>query len=279
MESGGTSRRGERRSRRPILRCRSNASWRTLSLDAHLDRQPKSEPAVPADEKNFLAGAEVYKQHCAVCHGLPNVAPTAISEGMFPKPPQLLEGTGVTDDPAWETYWKAANGIRLTGMPGFKGRLNDFQLWQVSQLLANADKISPAVKAALAAPSRRSHATDRADPVVPTGSAGSPVPYDQVTYSALRCAPRTVLLSVLLCRRLLSPAPSSACRRSATPETATPSRASPESSRSHRAPPPAPSQTNAPSTPIQTAPSSFDAPMKTISTALTRPRISSGVAI
>jgi thiosulfate dehydrogenase len=123
-----------------------------LSLDAHLDRQTKTEPAVPADEKNFLAGADVYKQHCAVCHGLPNVAPTAISEGMFPKPPMLFDGTGVTDDPAWETYWKAANGIRLTGMPGFKGRLTDFQLWQVSQLLANADKISPAVKAALSAP-------------------------------------------------------------------------------------------------------------------------------
>ena len=94
-----------------------------LSLDAHLDRQPKSDPAVPADEKNFMAGAEVYKQHCAVCHGLPTLAPTAISQGMFPKPPQLFDGVGVTDDPAWETYWKAVNGIRLTGMPGFKGRL------------------------------------------------------------------------------------------------------------------------------------------------------------
>jgi thiosulfate dehydrogenase len=140
------------------------------SLDAHLDRQPKSEPAVPADEKNFLAGAEIYKEHCAVCHGLPNVAQTAISQGMFPKPPALLEGTGVTDDPAWETYWKAANGIRLTGMPGFKGRLTDFQLWQVSQLLANADKVSPAVKAALAAPLAASStvAPPTTTPVVPT---------------------------------------------------------------------------------------------------------------
>jgi mono/diheme cytochrome c family protein len=68
---------------------------------------------------------------------------------MYPKPPELFKGTGVTDDPAWETYWKAAHGIRLTGMPGFQGRLTDVQLWQVSQLLANADKISPAVKAAL----------------------------------------------------------------------------------------------------------------------------------
>jgi len=56
----------------------------------------------------------------------------------------------VTDDPAWETYWKAKNGIRLTGMPAFKETLNDTQIWQVSVLLANADKISPAVKSALA---------------------------------------------------------------------------------------------------------------------------------
>jgi mono/diheme cytochrome c family protein len=69
---------------------------------------------------------------------------------MFPKPPELFQGTGVTDDPAWETYWKAKNGIRLTGMPAFRDTLNDTQIWQVSVLLANADKISPAVKAALA---------------------------------------------------------------------------------------------------------------------------------
>lgn len=139
-----------------------------LALDAHLVRQPKTQPAVPADEKNFMAGAEVYKQHCAVCHGLPGVAPTAISQGMFPKPPELLEGTGVTDDPAWETYWKATNGIRLTGMPGFKGRLTDFQLWQVSQLLANADKISPAVQGALRPPTEVTLAPSPAGAVVPT---------------------------------------------------------------------------------------------------------------
>jgi thiosulfate dehydrogenase len=137
------------------------------SLNAHLDKQQRSEPAVPADETNFLAGAEVYKHNCAVCHGLPGAAPTAISEGEYPKPPELFKGTGVTDDPAWETYWKAANGIRLTGMPGFKGRLTDAQLWQVSQLLANADKISPAVKAALTIPSASTTAPP-ATVVVPT---------------------------------------------------------------------------------------------------------------
>jgi mono/diheme cytochrome c family protein len=36
-----------------------------------------------------------------------------------------------------------ANGIRLTGMPSFKDVLTDTQMWQVSQLLANADKPLP----------------------------------------------------------------------------------------------------------------------------------------
>jgi thiosulfate dehydrogenase len=122
------------------------------ALNARIGKDPHTDAPVPADEATYLAGAEVFKQNCAVCHGLPGESQSAIAEGMFPKPPELFHGTGVTDDPAWETYWKAKNGIRLTGMPSFKGHLNDTQLWQVSVLLANADKISPAVKAVLISP-------------------------------------------------------------------------------------------------------------------------------
>jgi thiosulfate dehydrogenase len=122
------------------------------ALNAYLAKQKPVESPVPADEKNLLAGAEVYKQNCAVCHGLPAEPESNVAHGMYPKPPELFHGTGVTDDPTWETHWKAENGIRMTGMPGYKGRLTDVQLWQVSQLLANADKITPAVKAALTLP-------------------------------------------------------------------------------------------------------------------------------
>jgi mono/diheme cytochrome c family protein len=55
----------------------------------------------------------------------------------------------VTDDPPSESYWKAANGIRLSGMPAFKGVLTDTQLWQVAQLVAHADKMPDSVKKAL----------------------------------------------------------------------------------------------------------------------------------
>jgi thiosulfate dehydrogenase len=119
------------------------------ALDAYLDKLPHPAPPTPADEANYLVGVEIYKQNCAVCHGLPSAERTAIAAGMFPKPPQLWHGDGVTDDEAWETYWKVENGIRMTGMPGFKGTLNETQIWQVSVLLKNADKVPASVTAAL----------------------------------------------------------------------------------------------------------------------------------
>jgi thiosulfate dehydrogenase len=124
-----------------------------VALHAHMEKEvPKSAPINP-DESNYLAGAQVYKDHCAVCHGLPAQPQTAVAKGMFPRPPKLLEGTGVTDDPPGETYWKVAGGIRMTGMPGFEKSLSTTQMWQVSLLLANADKLPKAVSDSLVAPS------------------------------------------------------------------------------------------------------------------------------
>jgi mono/diheme cytochrome c family protein len=120
-----------------------------MALDAHIEKQHIPPSPLTADEPNFLAGAGVYKQHCAVCHGLPGQTPVDYATTMFPKPPQLFRGKGVTDDPASETYWKAANGIRLSGMPSFKTKLNDTQLCQVSELLAHANEIPEGVKTVL----------------------------------------------------------------------------------------------------------------------------------
>ena len=71
---------------------------------------------------------------------------------MYPKPPLLLEGKGVTDDEPGESYWKIFNGIRLTGMPGFSKSLSETQMWQVALLVRNADKLPPSAKAVLVAP-------------------------------------------------------------------------------------------------------------------------------
>src|ERR1700739_1308012 len=122
-----------------------------MALHARLEKEMPKTPPIAADEAAYVAGAQVYKDHCAVCHGLPGVPQTAIAKGMFPKPPKLMEGKGVTDDTPGETYWKVAGGIRMTGMPGFENTLSTTQMWQVSLLLANADKLPASAKDGLTA--------------------------------------------------------------------------------------------------------------------------------
>lgn len=120
------------------------------ALRARIEKEmPKTVP-IAADEASYLVGVQVYRQNCAVCHGLPLQAPTAVAKGMFPRPPQLFRGKGVTDDEPGETYWKVANGIRMSGMPGYSQSLSSTQIWQVSLLLANADKLPETAKLALA---------------------------------------------------------------------------------------------------------------------------------
>jgi mono/diheme cytochrome c family protein len=124
---------------------------------------------VPADEPNLLAGAKIYKDNCAGCHGLPDQAPPSIANNMFPHATLLFKGKGVTDDPPSESYWKATNGIRLSGMPSFKESLTNTQLWQVAQLVANADKIPDSAKKAL-------EPDQPASTMAPAATATSPVP-------------------------------------------------------------------------------------------------------
>ncbi len=125
------------------------SSLASKAVRNRIDREmPKASP-IPANSENLLAGAQLYRNNCAMCHGLPGESPPAIAAGMYPPPPQLFHGKGVTDDPVGETYWKIANGLRLTGMPGFREMLSPDQMWQTSLLLSQANKLPPDVSQAL----------------------------------------------------------------------------------------------------------------------------------
>lgn len=123
-----------------------------MALHARIAKEAPKNAPFQASATDLENAAHLYQQHCAVCHGLIDHPQTAIAKGMFPKPPELLRGTGVTDDPAGETYWKVANGIRLTGMPAFNKSLTDNEMWQISLMLAGADKLPDTVKAILRQP-------------------------------------------------------------------------------------------------------------------------------
>jgi thiosulfate dehydrogenase len=118
-----------------------------LPLNARIEREMKT-PPFGTSEDVFEAGAHVYRAQCASCHGTPG-RDVAFAKHMFPSAPQLWKKhgkgdvVGVSDDDAGETFWKVANGIRLSGMPSYNHVLSDTEMWQVSLLLKNADKELP----------------------------------------------------------------------------------------------------------------------------------------
>lgn len=123
-----------------------------MGLDARIDKEAPKQPPFQASESELEDGAHLYLKHCAECHGGWGTPKTATADGMYPKPPQLLNHKGVTDDPPGETYWKVTNGIRLTGMPAYNSSLSEKERWEISLLLAGADKLPGAVLAILQQP-------------------------------------------------------------------------------------------------------------------------------
>ena len=119
-----------------------------LPLKTRIEFEQVKNPPVKADEDAFTAGAHIYAQECAVCHGFHGKA-SRFGMHMAPQAARLWERggkagvIGVSDQELGAIYWKVENGIRLTGMPAFKGVLTPLQMWQVSTLLANADKPLP----------------------------------------------------------------------------------------------------------------------------------------
>ncbi|HEV2463527.1 MAG TPA: cytochrome c [Acidobacteriaceae bacterium] len=120
-----------------------------VPLNARIDSEMPHNPPIEATDANLVAGAVIYRAQCAACHGL-NGQPSSFASHMYPDAPQLWaphhngKVVGVSDDPPGETYWKIANGIRLTGMPSFQKTLDETQMWQVALLLSHADKPLPA---------------------------------------------------------------------------------------------------------------------------------------
>ncbi|HEU0273321.1 MAG TPA: cytochrome c [Candidatus Udaeobacter sp.] len=122
------------------------------AITASIGKNADEASPLPADETNLLAGAKVYMQACAGCHGKLDDASSG-AKGFYPLPPHLLPpGDGVTDDPVGATHWVVKNGVRFSAMPRFGNKMSDTEIWQVSLLLKNANKLPDSVKDSLRQP-------------------------------------------------------------------------------------------------------------------------------
>lgn len=92
------------------------------------------------DEVNALAGLALYAEHCQQCHGAPGIGPEAFSLGMMPAPTAIASIARKRS--AAEIFWMTANGIKMTGMPAWRYRMSDQEIWQV---VAFIDRVVPNV--------------------------------------------------------------------------------------------------------------------------------------
>jgi mono/diheme cytochrome c family protein len=97
-------------------------------------------PSDLADPKRIAAGAGEYAEMCSGCHLAPGMKRTEISQGLYPRAPELRRGSGLT--PA-EEFWVVKHGLKMSGMPAWGVTHNDELLWSVVAFLRKLPELTP----------------------------------------------------------------------------------------------------------------------------------------
>jgi len=136
------------------------------AVDASTERNaPEQKNPVPADEADLVAGAKLYLNHCAGCHGLPSNPEGQFGRSFNPPVPAFFKEP--PDMPENQNFYIIQHGIRWTGMPAWNKTLNDGQIWQLVTFLSNVQKLPPAVLKELAPPGGASLEVAPAAPAAP----------------------------------------------------------------------------------------------------------------
>lgn len=118
--------------------------------------------AVPAlgDPAQVRRGLALFRDHCVQCHGGPGVSPEPFSLGLTPSAANLVH-TARAWKPA-EIYWVVRNGLKMTGMPAWRFRMPEEDLWAVVAFMQVLPALSPADYRRMAAEAGEAgHAHDR----------------------------------------------------------------------------------------------------------------------
>lgn len=115
------------------------------AMDASVARAaPKVTNPVTADEANLVAGARLYRDHCALCHGDPVHPKALLADSLNPPAPQFMND--MADMPENQNFYILQHGIRWTAMPGWKSVLTEQQIWNLVTFLSHMNELPPAAK-------------------------------------------------------------------------------------------------------------------------------------
>lgn len=116
--------------------------------NAYVERNaPHVRNPVPATEQNVVAGAQLYVNHCAGCHGTPSSADTQFMHSFNPPVPRFF--VHAPDMPDNQNFYVVQHGLRFTGMPAWNKTLTTEQIWEVTTFLSAIPNLPPAAKKVL----------------------------------------------------------------------------------------------------------------------------------
>ena len=116
---------------------------RTLAVDANPATYYR--PAIRYSAISVANGSHLYREHCAVCHGVAGYGDGPAAAGLQPRPADLT-AKHTADHTAGDLFWWLTHGIRGSAMPGFQDRLAENDRWDLINFLramASAEEARP----------------------------------------------------------------------------------------------------------------------------------------
>ncbi|HWL30386.1 MAG TPA: c-type cytochrome, partial [Burkholderiaceae bacterium] len=96
----------------------------------------------PLDDAARIAnGFKLFQTHCVQCHGAPGAAPEPFALGLRPEPASLVGAA--YEWPAADIRWIIQEGIKMSGMPAWKYRLTDEEIWDVVAFMKVLPRLTP----------------------------------------------------------------------------------------------------------------------------------------
>jgi mono/diheme cytochrome c family protein len=98
-------------------------------------------PTDLSDQKRIETGAALYAGMCTGCHLAPGMERTEISQGLYPRAPELSRGLAHSSA---EEFWMIKHGVKLTGMPAWGPTHSDELIWDMVAFIRTLPTLSPA---------------------------------------------------------------------------------------------------------------------------------------
>lgn len=115
------------------------------AVDAATDRRaPDVKNPLAPTEENIVAGAHLYLDHCAGCHGVPSNPDSQFANSFNPPVPEFFKDSPDMADN--QNFYIVEHGIRWSGMPAWSKTLSDTQAWQVVTFMSNIEKLPEPAK-------------------------------------------------------------------------------------------------------------------------------------